>query len=32
MEHRFDGRLLLALAASAVLGVFFWHAWPLYPF
>jgi hypothetical protein len=27
-----DGKLLLALAASAVLGVFFWSAWPLYPF
>jgi hypothetical protein len=27
-----DGKLLLALAASAVLGIFFWNAWPLYPF
>jgi hypothetical protein len=27
-----DGKLLFALAASAVLGVFFWNAWPLYPF
>ena len=32
MENRFDGRLLIALGASAVLGVLFWHAWPLYPF
>ena len=27
-----DGKLLFALAASAVLGVFFWNAWGLYPF
>ena len=32
MENRFDGRLLFALVASAALGIFFWHAWPLYPF
>jgi peptidase M50B-like protein len=31
-EHHLDGKLLFALAASAVLGVFFWNAWPLYPF
>lgn len=28
----FDGRLLATLVASAVIGVLFWHAWPLYPF
>jgi hypothetical protein len=27
-----DGKLLFALAASAVLGVLFWNSWPLYPF
>jgi hypothetical protein len=27
-----DGKLLLALIGSAVLGIFFWTAWPLYPF
>jgi hypothetical protein len=27
-----DGKLLLALVGSAVLGIFFWTAWPLYPF
>jgi hypothetical protein len=32
MDNRFDGRLLFALVASAALGIFFWHAWPLYPF
>ena len=34
MEPRshFDGRLLFALAAAAVLGVLFWNSWPLYPF
>ena len=31
-EHHLDGRLLFALAAAAVLGVFFWNSWPLYPF
>ena len=28
----FDGKLLLTLFASALVGVLFWHAWPLYPF
>jgi hypothetical protein len=27
-----DRKLLAALVASAVLGIFFWDAWPLYPF
>lgn len=27
-----DRKLLAALLASAVLGIFFWDAWPLYPF
>ena len=31
-EHHFDGKLLFALAAAAVLGVLFWNTWPLYPF
>ena len=31
-EHHFDGKLLFALAAAAVLGVLFWSSWPLYPF
>jgi hypothetical protein len=31
-QHHLDGRLLFALAASAVLGVLFWNTWPLYPF
>ena len=31
-EHHFDGKLLFALLAAAVLGVFFWSSWPLYPF
>ena len=31
-EHHFDGRLLFALAAAAVLGVLFWNSWLLYPF
>jgi hypothetical protein len=30
--HHLDARLLFALAASAVCGVLFWNAWPLYPF
>ena len=31
-QNHLDGKLLFALAASAVLGVFFWNTWPLYPF
>src|SRR5258708_28955603 len=31
-QHHLDGKLLFALAASAVLGVLFWNTWPLYPF
>ncbi len=31
-EHHLDGKLLFALAGSAVLGVLFWNTWPLYPF
>ena len=31
-DHHFDGKLLFALAAAAVLGVLFWNTWPLYPF
>ena len=31
-EHHLDGKLLLALASAAVLGVLFWSSWPLYPF
>src|SRR5438477_10150440 len=31
-QHHFDGKLLFALAASAVLGILFWNTWPLYPF
>ena len=31
-QHHLDGKLLFALAASAVVGVFFWNSWPLYPF
>lgn len=31
-QHHLDGKLLFALAASAVLGILFWNAWPLYPF
>ena len=31
-EHHFDGKLLFALLAAAVLGVLFWSSWPLYPF
>jgi hypothetical protein len=31
-QHHLDRKLLLALAASAVLGVLFWNTWPLYPF
>ena len=27
-----DGKLLAALALSALAGVLFWHTWPLYPF
>src|SRR3954465_12512805 len=30
--HHLDGKLLLALAASAVIGILFWNTWPLYPF
>jgi hypothetical protein len=32
VRHRFETRLLLALAAAAVAGVLFWNTWPLYPF
>lgn len=32
MGNHFDGKLVLALAVSAVVGIFFWHEWPLYPF
>jgi hypothetical protein len=32
LRSHLDGKLLLALCASAVLGIFFWDAWPLYPF
>jgi hypothetical protein len=32
MNNHFDGKLVLALVVSAVAGIFFWHAWPLYPF
>jgi hypothetical protein len=31
-QHHLDGKLLFALAASAVVGVLFWNTWPLYPF
>ena len=31
-QNHLDGRLLLAFAASAVIGIVFWSAWPLYPF
>jgi Peptidase M50B-like len=31
-QARLDGKLLLVLVASAALGVFFWHTWPLFPF
>ena len=31
-QHHLDGKLLFALAASAVVGILFWNAWPLYPF
>jgi hypothetical protein len=31
-QRQLDGKLLFALAAAAVLGVFFWNTWPLYPF
>lgn len=31
-EHHLDGKLLLALAASAAAGIVFWNAWPIYPF
>jgi hypothetical protein len=31
-QHHFDGKLLFALAASALLGIVFWNTWPLYPF
>jgi len=30
-QHHLDGKLLFALAASAVLGILFWNTWPLYP-
>jgi hypothetical protein len=32
MNRRLDTPLLAALAASLLLGVLFWHGWPLYPF
>ncbi len=31
-QHHLDGKLLFALAASAVIGILFWNTWPLYPF
>jgi hypothetical protein len=31
-RNHLDGKLLFALAASAVAGVVFWNTWPLYPF
>ena len=31
-RHHLDGRLVLALAVGALVGVLFWNAWPLYPF
>src|SRR5438067_9945293 len=31
-QHHLDGKLLFALAISAVAGVLFWNTWPLYPF
>jgi Peptidase M50B-like len=31
-RHHLDGKLLAALAVSAVVGVVFWNTWPLYPF
>ena len=31
-RHHLDGKLLLALGAAAVAGIFFWNTWPLYPF
>src|SRR5206468_10158601 len=31
-RHHLDGRLLAALGAAALLGIFFWNTWPLYPF
>ena len=31
-QGHFDGKLLFALAAAALAGIFFWNTWPLYPF
>jgi hypothetical protein len=31
-RNHFDGKLLFALLAAAVVGVVFWRTWPLYPF
>jgi len=31
-QHHLDGKLVFALAVSAVLGILFWNTWPLYPF
>jgi hypothetical protein len=31
-RHHLDGKLLFALVASALVGIFFWNTWPLYPF
>jgi hypothetical protein len=31
-RNHLDGKLLLALLASAVAGVLFWNSWPIYPF
>lgn len=31
-RHQLDAKLLFAVAASVLLGVFFWNTWPLYPF
>jgi hypothetical protein len=31
-RNHFEGKLMFALLAAAVAGVFFWNTWPLYPF
>ena len=31
-KHHLDGKLLLALALAAALGVVFWNTWPIYSF
>ena len=31
-RNHLDGKLVLALVASAVAGIVFWNTWPIYPF